>query len=102
MPKPTTPSKPMIPAAVAGEAGEHIATSEYYLGIAVGWEEAAAFLRQRAGEYFARGGSDKEAMLLRDLAKTLDTKAQALRAEYTTKYEPIRRAAFERLEGKEK
>lgn len=62
------------------ECSENSATSSYLLGIAVGFEQAAAGLLEAAGKLFS-AGKDDEAELYRDIAKKLAETAEARRED---------------------
>ena len=78
-----------------GTLGEQISTADYKIGIAVGHEDIARLLTQRAGEAFMKG-NDKDAIIYRNLAKEIEEMAQEERQEYESGWRPAKDKAFMR------
>ena len=80
-----------------GTLGEQISTADYKIGIAVGHEDIARLLTQRAGEAFMKG-NDKDAIIYRNLAKEIGKMAQEEHQEYESGWRPARDKAFTMLD----
>jgi hypothetical protein len=81
--------------AEVADAVEVIASGNFRLGEAVGWEEAAKHILNLAGEAFKRG--DAQAEKLRDLAAEIKNLGKVRRADYESNGRPAAAAAIKAI-----
>lgn len=70
---------------------EHISTCEWEAGKAVGWKDAAIFLRQQAGEAF-KEGRDDDAHALREAAGALELEVPKVQENWRNLYKALQKA----------